>query len=104
MRFFVVCRIPEGVPRRSVIKLIRDEARTVWKLYESGLVRELFYLENLEGAALSCEAASLEEVKQGVETLPMIRDGLLVPEYIPLFPYTGFGKLFTKIENEADND
>jgi len=99
MQFFVVCRIPPTVSRRSVIKLIRDEARTVWKMYESGLVRELFYLENLDGAALRCEAASLEELKKGVETLPMIRDGLLVPEYIPLYPYTGFGKLFTKVEN-----
>ncbi|MEI6233972.1 MAG: hypothetical protein WCT04_13025 [Planctomycetota bacterium] len=96
MRFFVVCRIPPGTPRKSVIKLIRDEARTVWKLYETGMVRELFYLEGLSGAALNCEAESLEELKKGVETLPMIRDGLLIPEYIPLMPYTGFGKLFSK--------
>lgn len=100
MRFFVVCRIPPGASRKGVIKLIRDEARAVWKLYESGLVRELFYLDQLAGAALSCEADSLEDVKKGVETLPMIRDGLLVPEYIPLHPYTGFGKLFTKVEPE----
>ena len=98
MRFFVVCRIPPGVSRRKVIKLIRDEARTVWNLYESGLVRELFYLDELSGAALSCEAESLDDVKKGVEMLPMVRDGLLVPEYIPLHPYTGFAKLFTKVE------
>ena len=98
MQFFVICRIPQSASRKSVIKLIREEARTVWKLYESGLVRELFYLDKLTGAALRCEAATLEELKAGVEKLPMIRDGLLVPEYIPLMPYTGFGKLFAKSE------
>ena len=99
MQFFVICRIPPTASRKSVIKLIRDEARTVWKMYEKGIVRELFYLENLGGAALRCEATNLDELKKEVEMLPMIRDGLLVPEYTPLFPYTGFGKLFTKVED-----
>lgn len=96
MQFLVVCRIPAGTPRRQVIKLIRPEAKAVWKLYESGLVREIYYIDDLSGAVLKVEAASLEEVKKGVETLPMIQDGSLVPEYIALKPYTGFGKLFEK--------
>ncbi len=96
MQFLVVCRIPDGTPRRQVIMQIRPEAKAVWKLYESGLVREIYYIDDLSGAVLMVEAGSLDEVKKGVETLPMIQDGSLVPDYIPLKPYTGFGKLFAK--------
>ena len=96
MQYFVVCRIPEGTPRKNVIRLIREEAKAVWKLYESGIVRELYYIEDLSGAVLTVEATQFEDVKKAVETLPMIQAGLLEPDYIPLKPYTGFGKLFAK--------
>ena len=96
MQFFVVCRIKPGISRRKVISLIREEAAAAWKLYESGLVRDVHYIDDLSGAVLTIEAQDLDEVKRGVETLPMIKEGVLEPDYIKLKPYTGFGKLFAK--------
>ena len=54
------------------------------------------YIEDLSGAVMKFEAKDLQEVKEAVETLPMIQQGLLDPDYIPVKAYTGFGKLFEK--------
>ena len=96
MQFYVVCRIKPGTHRKAVIGLIRSEAKAAWKLYEAGLVRDIHYIDDLSGAVMTFEAKDLAEVKTAVETLPMIQQGILEPEYIPLKPYTGFGKLFAK--------
>ncbi len=96
MQFLVICRVKPGVPRKKVIGLIRAEAQAAWKLYESGLVREVHYIEDMSGAVLTIEAKDLDEVKKGIESLPMIQAGLLDLDYIPLKPYSAFGKLFAK--------
>ncbi len=96
MQFYVVCKIKPGTPRKKVIGLIRAEAKAAWKLYEAGLLREVHYIDDMSGAVMTFEAKDLAEVKTACDTLPMINQGVLEPEYIPLKPYTGFGKLFAK--------
>lgn len=42
------------------------------------------------------EGESVESVTQEVQKLPMVKEGILACEIIPLKPYTGFASLFAQ--------
>jgi hypothetical protein len=43
---------------------------------------------------LVLECASLEEAHQALASLPLVQEGLIAFEIIPLVPYPGFKRLF----------
>lgn len=96
MQFLMIATIKPGTPKRNVVELIRTEAVAAWKLYASDIVRTIHYKADLSGAVMMMEAETEEEIKNAINTLPMIQDGVLEAEIIPLKPYTAFGKLFEK--------
>jgi hypothetical protein len=42
------------------------------------------------------EAKDLAEAKGAVDSLPLVKEGMLETEIIPCTPYTGFDRLFAK--------
>ena len=62
------------------------------ELYAAGMLRQIWLRGDLPGAAILWEAASEEEVRAAIESLPIFQAGMLeLVALAPLKPYPGFG-------------
>jgi len=91
MQFLSVSRRRPGVSDDACAALSGDEAQRVRELYSEGLVRQVWHRADRPGACLLWEAASEQQVRDMLNTLPFARAEMLEIEIIPLMPYAGFG-------------
>jgi len=77
---------------------LASKAARVWELYQAGIFRELYFRMDCSCAVLILECASVEEAQNVLNTLPLVKEGLIAFDLIPLIPYPGFSRLFYKIE------
>jgi muconolactone delta-isomerase len=75
--------------------LLKDEARRAWELYQAGVIRELYFRADRHAAVLVLECANVEEAREVLSTLPLVREKLIEFELIPLQAYPGFARLFS---------
>jgi muconolactone delta-isomerase len=75
--------------------LLKDEARRVWELQQSGQLREIYFNSKEHTAVLILECPDLDEARRLLSTLPLVRTGLILFDLISLVPYDGFARLFT---------
>jgi hypothetical protein len=73
---------------------LEDEARALWALYQSGIVRESYFREDRHTAVLVLECESITQAQQCLSALPLVQRQLIHFELIPLEPYTGYSRLF----------
>ena len=73
---------------------LRAEAGRVWELFQAGVVREIYFSEDHRRAVLMLECADGDEAAMILDTLPLVREGLIAFDIIPLMPYPGFARLF----------
>ena len=59
-------------------------------LYAEGFFRQIWHRRDVAGACILVEAASEDEVRQKLQTLPLVAAGMLEVTVIPLKPYAGF--------------
>ena len=76
--------------------LKKVEAVRVWELYQVGVFRELYFRQDWPGAVLILECADVEEANKVLNTLPLVKEGLIAFDVTPLVPYTGFSRLFAE--------
>jgi len=74
----------------------KAEAARVWELYQAGVFRELYFRQDRPEAVLVLECTDVDEANQMLNTLPLVKAGLITFEVIPLRPYSGFGRLFAE--------
>jgi hypothetical protein len=74
--------------------LLREEAEKVWQLHQAGAVRELCFRADREEAVLFLEAPDLAAARETLSGLPLVREGLIDFELVPLRAYPGFARLF----------
>ncbi len=74
--------------------LLRAEARRAWELHQAGIIRELYFRADRDEAVLVLECANAEEARLTLGTLPLVHNGLIGFEVIPLAAYPGFARLF----------
>ena len=85
-------RTDEFPPEAFTADLIAQETARVRQLYASGLLRQLWKRGDIPGAGILWEAASIDEVRAAIHSLPIYRAGLLeLVALVPLEPYPGFG-------------
>lgn len=84
---------PEADPAQFVA-YARAEAARAWQLYQQGFVRELFFRADRDEAILVLECDDVESARELLATLPLVQQGLITFELIPLRPYPGFARLF----------
>lgn len=77
-------------------KLAKDEARTVWKLTQAGVIRESYFRADRNEAVLVLECESTTEAQEKLSTLPFVQNKLIEFEIIPLKAYPGFERLFAE--------
>jgi muconolactone delta-isomerase len=73
---------------------LKAEAAHIWELYKNGQLREIYFRGDRSEAVLILECTDVEEAHQVLDTLPLVKAGLIRFEVIPLVPYPGFERLF----------
>jgi len=86
----------EGIKPERFLPHLRAEAARVWELYQSGIIRELYFRQDRSEAVLILECANGHEAQQILDRLPLVQAGLIRFEVIPLIPYPGFARLFSQ--------
>jgi|ERR1017187_8024728 muconolactone delta-isomerase len=76
--------------------ILEAEARKAWELYQSGVLRELYFTADTHEAVLVLECESAEEARRRLSELPLMRAGLIDFRVIPLAAYPGFERLFAR--------
>lgn len=77
-------------------KYSEAEAMHVWNLYKSEKIREIYFRGDQKSAVIILECKDIEEAKEVLSTLPLVKNKLIDFDIIPLIPYPGFERLFKK--------
>ena len=75
---------------------LESEAKRVWELYESSVLREIYFREDEPRAVLVLECSGVEEAEAILATLPLVKKQMIAFDIVPLVPYTGLARLFKK--------
>ncbi|HEY3295466.1 MAG TPA: superoxide dismutase [bacterium] len=78
---------------------LKAEAQRVWELVQDGTLREIYFRTDVTEAVLMLECPDLAAAQAALNSLPLVREGLIAFELLPLKPYPGFARLFA--ENAA---
>ncbi|MDX1702321.1 MAG: hypothetical protein R3250_16960 [Melioribacteraceae bacterium] len=84
----------DEIPSDNFEPYLKEEAKTVWKLYKRNIVREVYFRKDKSSAVLMLECESLEEAERTLAELPLVKEKLIYFELIPLVAYPGFERLF----------
>lgn len=96
MRIIAIQKETPHLNKRDFVPYLRDEAIQGWELFKEGIIREMFYRDEKYEVVLILECENKEEAKRKLATLPLVENGLIEFELIPLRPYHGFERLFAK--------
>jgi muconolactone delta-isomerase len=81
----------DAFPAEAFAELSGPESQRVRELYAAGILRQIWVRGDSPGAVLLWEAASEEEVRTAIGTLPIFKAGMLeLVALVPLKPYPGF--------------
>jgi muconolactone delta-isomerase len=83
-----------GVKAEQFYPHLKAEAARVWELYQAGVLREIYFRQDRTTAVLIMECGNVEEARSVLATMPLVREGLIEFEVIPLAPYPGLARLF----------
>jgi hypothetical protein len=95
MKILALEREVPGVPDEAFAPHLRDEAARVWELHQAGIVRELYFRADQDAAVLVLESENVAAAEEALATLPLVREGLIRFDLVPLRAYPGFARLFT---------
>lgn len=94
MKILAIEKEMPGATSTQFAPHLKPEAAHVWELYQSGIVRELYFRADRSEAVLMLECASIADAQDVLGSLPLVQEGLISFEVIPLIPYPGFARLF----------
>ncbi len=96
MKIHAIEREIPDVKAEQFPPFLKAEARRVWFLYQAGTIRELYFRQDQSTAVIILECKDLQEAEDNLSTLPLVREGLIRFEMIPLKPDPGFSRLFAE--------
>ncbi len=85
-----------GVTDEQFAPHLEAEAMRAWELHQAGVIRELHFRTDRHEAVLVLECATVDEARQALATLPLVRAGLIAFDLVPLRAYPGFERLFAR--------
>jgi hypothetical protein len=94
MKLLALERELSGATPEAFQPLLKPEAQRAWELYQAGVLRELYFNSESHTAVLVLECRDVAEARQVLAGLPLVENGLIEFEVIPLVAYTGFERLF----------
>ncbi|NLI48738.1 MAG: superoxide dismutase [Acidobacteria bacterium] len=96
MQFLALEREVAGVTDVWYAPYLAAEAARAWELYQQGVIREVYIRADRDEAVLILECSDDSAAWAALDTLPLVRYGLIAFELIPLAPYPGFTRLFAE--------
>jgi hypothetical protein len=102
MKILAIEKEVPGIADEGFSPHLKAEAARVWELYQAGVFRELYFREDRPEAVLMLECADVEEAKEVLNTLPLVTEGLIAFDIIPLVPYPGFSRLFAETQQAKE--
>lgn len=96
MKILAIERELREVPEEKRKKILQSEAEKVWELYQQDVFREIYFDGSQKTAVLILECKDIQEASEILDTLPLVDTGYITFELIPLIPYSGFSRLFSK--------
>ena len=94
LKIIAIERELAAAPSEVFALLGKAEARRVWELQQSGVIRELYFRADRNEAVVILECADVAEAEAHLATLPFVVAGLIAFDLIPLRAYPGFARLF----------
>jgi muconolactone delta-isomerase len=88
--------VPGVADRQFTPTRLKSEAARVWELHQAGTIRELYFRQDRSEAVLVLECKDTKEASEILNTLPLVNQGLILFELIPLVAYPGFARLFNE--------
>ena len=82
------------VTEQSFEEYEKAEAKRIWELYVSGVLREMHFRADRDEAVLMLECENVKKAGEILETLPFVQKKLITFDLVPLRPYPGFARLF----------
>ena len=83
------------------IKALRGkEAARVWKLGTQGIIRDMYFRRDTGTSVLILETNDVDEAQDVVNGLPLVVEGLVEFELIPLGHYEPLAMLFVELDTE----
>ncbi|HEX3045183.1 MAG TPA: superoxide dismutase [Bacillota bacterium] len=73
---------------------LKAEAYRAWELYQAGIIRELYFDQN-HNAVIIMECDDIHDANGILQSLPLVKAGVITFEVIALNPYSGFSRLFS---------
>jgi len=71
---------------------LENEAQHAYQLYISGYFREMYFNE-FHNAVIILECESLEKANELLNSLPLVKNGMIAFELMQLNPYTGYDRI-----------
>jgi len=84
-----------GISSHEFTRLQKAEAKIVWRLYQEDFIREMYFRGDQTSAVLLLECSDIAEAQRKLAELPMVSEGLINFDLIPLVPYPGLSRLFS---------
>jgi hypothetical protein len=100
MKILTIETVVPGIKQNDYQPHLKEEALKAWELYHKGIIRE-FYFTKDHSAVLILECLTEEEADKYLNTLHLVKEGLIKFNIISLLPYTGFTRLFNNV-NKID--
>ena len=96
MKILAIEKQVPGITADQFQPYLDAEAEKVWDLHQADTLREFYFRQDQTTAVLVLECANLEEAQKALDMLPLVQEGLIAFDVIPLRPYPGFARLFAK--------
>jgi len=87
--------LPKATPKK-IKEISYKEMIQAWKHYKSGFLREFYFRIDRPGAVLVLESESTIEAQKILSELPIVKEGLVEFEIIPLGYFLPIESLFSK--------
>ena len=95
MKILAIEKEVSGITAEHFTQQIKHaEALHVWELHQAGVIRELYFRQDKSAAVLVLECDDTTQAEKILKTFPMVAEGLIAFDYIPLVAYPGFSRLF----------
>ena len=86
--------VPGVVPEQIPPQVLEAEAAEVWRLYQAGIIREIYFRHDRKAAVIILECDDLGQAENVIHALPLVREHFIEFDVAGLVPYRGFQRMF----------
>ncbi|UZP68823.1 hypothetical protein N1030_07580 [Desulfovibrio mangrovi] len=101
MKILALDKVLESATPEGIKGNFMKEVNQMVKLYLADVVREIYFRQDRSGTVLVMEAATLEDARNMIDTLPLVKAKMIDFDLIPLGPFMPLALLLDDEQEEA---